>query len=253
MNNELNKYKKQAILYIVSLSMILVFSEIYIISKFTFSELPLLNLILFIISLVLIFIIYKTQIKLARNAYQAQESQITVDENSSDVNNEKAINVEMENNEQLNKDLLAGITKKTSKKAFFEKFLSNLIKELEADVGLFYKYNKKTKSYIVSVTYAFLSGDKPPEFKPGEGLNGQVVKNKKAMIITEIPDNYLSIVSGLGKGKPKNLFIYPVVFDNTVFGVIELASLREFKTNFEKELTLFFNANHDKFLNIEDN
>ena len=44
-------------------------------------------------------------------------------------------------------------------------------------------------------------------------------------MLTNVPSNYIKISSGLGKAKPSNLIILPVLFENNVKAVIELASL----------------------------
>lgn len=62
-----------------------------------------------------------------------------------------------------------------------------------------------------------------------EGLVGRCVMERKRIILTEIPENYISITSGLGKANPTNLLLVPLIFNENVFGVIELASLKPFE------------------------
>ena len=63
--------------------------------------------------------------------------------------------------------------------------------------------------------------------KPREGLVGQVFIEKKPMYLKEIPEQYINITSGLGRAKPTNLFIAPMMMNEEVYGIIELASLNE--------------------------
>ena len=65
----------------------------------------------------------------------------------------------------------------------------------------------------------------PTEFAIGEGLVGQVAFEKERIILSNVPGNYIQISSGLGRAKPANLIILPVLFENKVKAVIELASL----------------------------
>ena len=68
----------------------------------------------------------------------------------------------------------------------------------------------------------------PTEFAIGEGLVGQVAFEKERIILSNVPGNYIKISFGLGKAKPANLIILPVLFENNVKAVIELASLDTF-------------------------
>ncbi|MDD4645985.1 MAG: response regulator, partial [Bacteroidales bacterium] len=65
-------------------------------------------------------------------------------------------------------------------------------------------------------------------FKPGEGLPGQVSADGKAVIIEDVPDDYLDIFSGLGSQKPRYLMIIPCMYNNKTEGVLELGSLKPF-------------------------
>ena len=61
----------------------------------------------------------------------------------------------------------------------------------------------------------------------GVGLIGQVALEKKTRYMTEIPNSYLEITSGLGGSNAKNIIIIPLQIDEKIFGVIEIASFKE--------------------------
>lgn len=63
------------------------------------------------------------------------------------------------------------------------------------------------------------------KFDQGEGLLWQAVQDQRTFIVNEIPDNYLTVGSALGRGKPRHLFISPVIEDGEVNAVIELGFL----------------------------
>jgi signal transduction histidine kinase/CheY-like chemotaxis protein len=65
-------------------------------------------------------------------------------------------------------------------------------------------------------------------FKPGEGLVGQAALEKKPILIVDPPDDYIHIASGLGEAVPRNIIVIPVLFEEQVLAVIELASFRPF-------------------------
>ncbi len=63
----------------------------------------------------------------------------------------------------------------------------------------------------------------------GEGLIGACALEKKSIILTEIPDGYIEITSGLGESTPNALLIVPLMLDENVLGVIEVASFSVFE------------------------
>jgi len=63
------------------------------------------------------------------------------------------------------------------------------------------------------------------QLHPHEGLTGRCILEKKTVILSEFPENYLNIVSGLGETPPQYLVIIPLLYNDEVTGVIELASL----------------------------
>jgi CheY-like chemotaxis protein/signal transduction histidine kinase len=70
--------------------------------------------------------------------------------------------------------------------------------------------------------------DLPQSFHLGEGLVGQCAKDRRMRVISDIPDDYLRVASALGEAKPRAMVLIPVLFENTLAGVLELASLGEF-------------------------
>jgi HAMP domain-containing protein/CheY-like chemotaxis protein/signal transduction histidine kinase len=70
----------------------------------------------------------------------------------------------------------------------------------------------------------------PNKFKIGEALVGQAALEQKPILVTQAPDDYVRISSGLGEGLPINLIVLPVLFEDQVLAVIELASFQRFAT-----------------------
>ncbi|HUP98049.1 MAG TPA: response regulator, partial [Usitatibacter sp.] len=62
----------------------------------------------------------------------------------------------------------------------------------------------------------------------GEGLVGQCALEKRKILLTNPPSDYLLISSGLGQSAPRNILVLPVVFESQVKGVLELASFEGF-------------------------
>jgi signal transduction histidine kinase/ActR/RegA family two-component response regulator len=69
-----------------------------------------------------------------------------------------------------------------------------------------------------------------PATAPGRGLIAQAAQEKKPILITDAPPDYITINSGLGTARPASIVILPILFEDQVLGVIELASLSKFSS-----------------------
>ncbi|MDI3526250.1 MAG: hypothetical protein PWR03_433 [Tenuifilum sp.] len=122
---------------------------------------------------------------------------------------------------------------------YSEALLANIAKSVDIVQGQFYLKDSETGVFRFISGYAFYSETPPPEYTEGETLAGQVAKNKKLINIDNIPDGYITILSGLGKGSPKHLIITPVLSpDNQTIGIIELASFKPFENDHEELFSL---------------
>jgi signal transduction histidine kinase/HAMP domain-containing protein/CheY-like chemotaxis protein len=80
----------------------------------------------------------------------------------------------------------------------------------------------------------------PIQYSLGQSLIGQVARSKRSIIVANLPDGYVKISSGLGEAPPTNLAVLPILFEDQVLGVIELASFTTFssvQTDFLEQLT----------------
>ena len=117
--------------------------------------------------------------------------------------------------------------------AYAEKILQNIAKEIDVVQGLIYILNDTDQLFHILGDYAYYSEEKPRDFPLGETLSGQVAKNKKLLNLKELPDGYITILSGLGKSNPRHLIIVPVLYNYESIGIIELASFKPFGRNDE--------------------
>jgi len=62
----------------------------------------------------------------------------------------------------------------------------------------------------------------------GEGLVGQAALEKKPILLTNVPSDYIQISSGLGEAAPRNIIVLPILFEGDVKAVVELASFLPF-------------------------
>jgi HAMP domain-containing protein/signal transduction histidine kinase/CheY-like chemotaxis protein len=65
-------------------------------------------------------------------------------------------------------------------------------------------------------------------FKFGEAIVGQAALERKSILIDQAPEDYIRITSGLGESAPANIVVIPVIFEEQVMAVIELASFKPF-------------------------
>ncbi|HJQ47373.1 MAG TPA: HAMP domain-containing protein, partial [Amycolatopsis sp.] len=66
------------------------------------------------------------------------------------------------------------------------------------------------------------------QFDLGQSLIGQVAQTKRPIVVDQTPPGYVRITSSLGTAPPANLIVLPIVFEDQVLGVIELASFNRF-------------------------
>ena len=83
---------------------------------------------------------------------------------------------------------------------------------------------------ILAAAYGFTpnTSELPSRFALGEGLVGQAAFERKTIALTDVPPGYIKVGSGLGEAAPADVMVMPVLFEDQVLGVIELASMRPF-------------------------
>jgi HAMP domain-containing protein/CheY-like chemotaxis protein/signal transduction histidine kinase len=65
-------------------------------------------------------------------------------------------------------------------------------------------------------------------FRPGESLVGQAALERKSIVVTDAPSDYIAISSGLGESPPASIVVLPILFEDHVMAVVELASFTPF-------------------------
>ncbi|MFC2116463.1 PAS domain S-box protein, partial [Bacteroidota bacterium] len=105
--------------------------------------------------------------------------------------------------------------------------LEHLVKYVDGIQGAIYLYNEENDSLVSLSTYAYNRKKYiNQEFKVGFGLIGQCAYEKDFIYRTEIPDDYFTITSGLlGEQKPASLLIVPLISEQMLQGVVEIASV----------------------------
>jgi len=111
--------------------------------------------------------------------------------------------------------------------------MSNLIDYLKVNQGALFVINDDDENdiYFTMVTAIAYGRDKyvHKDIREGDGLVGRCIYERKTIYLTEIPDDYIKITSGLGTANPKCILIVPCIINNEIYGVIEIASFTELK------------------------
>jgi PAS domain S-box-containing protein len=112
-------------------------------------------------------------------------------------------------------------------------FVREMVKYLNALQGGFFIFDDSDSSTpVLKLISAFAYNRKKylqQTINYGEGLVGSCAKERKYINLTDIPKGYISITSGLGDTSPDNLLLVPVMHENELMGVLEIASLHRFK------------------------
>jgi PAS domain S-box-containing protein len=125
-----------------------------------------------------------------------------------------------------------------------EQVIAEVVKYLGANQGVIYlvEMDDSTKEEYMEIKGAFAFGKKKgmkDRVRPGEGLIGQCYLEKDVIYLTDVPSNFVKIKSGLGDAPPRNVIIFPLIANDKIEGIIEIASfevLPEFKIDYLKKL-----------------
>ena len=109
--------------------------------------------------------------------------------------------------------------------------LSELAPLVGAQLGVFYMMESAAEDARLKLVAAYgyrARKSLASEFRPGEGLVGQCALEQKRIVMANVPPNYLQISSGLGTASPRTVVVLPILFEQQVKAVIELASFDQF-------------------------
>jgi PAS domain S-box-containing protein len=120
-----------------------------------------------------------------------------------------------------------------------------ILGKIGAIQGAFYVVNDEAQPALIELRASYAYNRKKylkAKFKFAEGLVGQAAAEKDTILRTEIPDDYVSVTSGiLGDQRPSCILIVPLITNEEVYGVLEFAGFKRFdpsQVNFVKELSL---------------
>ncbi|WMN07102.1 PAS domain S-box protein [Marivirga arenosa] len=120
--------------------------------------------------------------------------------------------------------------------------ISETVKYVEANQGaIFLVQEEEEEEYLEMVgCYAYERRKlaKKKIYK-GQGLVGQCLQEKDLIYITDVPEKYVKITSGLGHALPRHIIIIPLLNDEKMVGAMEIASfkiLEDYQIKFLQDL-----------------
>ena len=123
-------------------------------------------------------------------------------------------------------------------KKLSDDIISHLVKYLNANQGsLFIVNDFDSKDVHLELTACYAWNRKKflqKKIVMGEGLVGQVWQEGESVFMTDVPNDYVQITSGLGEANPNSILIAPLKINDKIFGILEIASFKPFE-KFENE------------------
>lgn len=116
-----------------------------------------------------------------------------------------------------------------SSEVLFSDIVSSLVKYVDANQAGIFVLNMEKKLEL-KACYAYNRKKMLTKtIELGEGLLGQCFLEGETMFLTDLPDQFTEITSGLGAATPSNLLLVPLKIDMDIVGVLEIASFKRFK------------------------
>ncbi|HJX72206.1 MAG TPA: GAF domain-containing protein [Bacteroidales bacterium] len=111
--------------------------------------------------------------------------------------------------------------------------ISNMVKYTNSNQGGMFIVNDSDKDHIGLEMAACYAYDRKKflqkKVEIGEGLVGRCYQEHEKIFLTEIPNDYMKITSGLGDDNPRCLLLIPLVYSNVIYGIIEIASFNVYR------------------------
>ncbi len=152
---------------------------------------------------------------------------------------QKTITPVTESDNQLTLDSIEKILQ--NGQAVSQNIINDICKQLQAGQAALYTAHEATLKF--SCGFAVSHDDfMKHEYKFGESLIGRVAKDAQSLYIDKLPEGYIIIFSGLGSSSPAHLAIIPIMHNEEIKGVLEIALFKPISKNTILQLENIGNA-----------
>ena len=122
-------------------------------------------------------------------------------------------------------EIASGLQTADTTEAFAHALISTLVPALQGGCGALFLLDEPTQCFQLAGGYSYQKRpDLMTSFPMGKGLVGQCGKERKPMILTDVPSDYIKITSTVGEASPRVLILIPLMSREQILGVLELAS-----------------------------
>lgn len=125
---------------------------------------------------------------------------------------------------------VAGVLQSTeTREAFARALTAEIAPRIKAGVALFFAFDEQAKTLDLLGSYGFRQRKHlGTRYALGEGLIGQAALEGKAIVLDQVPDDYVAIHSGAGEAPPRNIIALPLMLQEQLLGVVEFGSFTRF-------------------------
>jgi len=112
---------------------------------------------------------------------------------------------------------------------FARELTAQVAPRIKAGVALFFAWSEEDGALDLLGSYGFRQRKHlGTRYAPGEGVVGQVGLERKAIVLDQVPDDYVTIHSGVGEAKPRQIIALPLLLRDRLLGVLEFGSFAPF-------------------------
>ena len=128
-------------------------------------------------------------------------------------------------------EVAAALQRCADAREFADTFCAELSPRLQAGLGLFFHFDEDSSQLELSGSYGFRQRRHlETRYAPGEGITGQCARERKTIVLSPVPEDYIRVHSGSGEATPRSVIALPLNLKERLLGVVEFASFSPFSS-----------------------